>query len=123
MKRERFNKLVEEALASLPARFRARMQNVAVVVEDYPPPDEDGLLDEDLMGIFDGVPATEKSVWDTAPPDRVILYQRNIEAYAEDVAAEQHRAVEDIIREEARLTVLHELGHYFGLDEEHLEDV
>ena len=123
MKRENFTKLVEETLDTLPAKFRELARNVVVVVEDYPPPDEEGKVDEELMGIFDGVPATEKSVWDTAPPDRVILYQRNIEGYAAEVAAEENRPVEEIIREEVRLTVLHELGHFFGMEEDQLEDV
>jgi len=123
MKRERFHQLVVEALASLPAKFRELAQNVAVVVEDYPPPDENGVIDDELMGLFEGTPATEKSVWDTALPDRVVLYQRNIEAYAAATAAEENRPVEEIIREEVRLTVLHELGHYFGLEEVDLEDV
>jgi predicted Zn-dependent protease with MMP-like domain len=123
MKRARFNKLVEEALDALPAKFHTLLDNVAVVVEDSPPPDENGVVDEDLMGLFDGVPKTEKSVWDAAPPDRVILYQRNIEAYAAEAAAEENLPVEDVIREEVRLTVLHELGHYFGMEEDQLEDV
>ena len=123
VKRENFTKLVEETLDTLPAKFRELARNVVVVVEDYPPPDEHGLVDEELMGIFDGVPTTEKSVWDTAPPDRVILYQRNIEGYAADAAAEENRPVEEIIHEEVRLTVLHELGHFFGMDEDQLEDV
>jgi predicted Zn-dependent protease with MMP-like domain len=121
MTRDRFHRLVAEALDSLPARFRQRIRNVAVVVEDVPPgqPDPEALLEENpdenlWMGLFDGIPATEKSVWDAAGPDRVILYQKNIEAVCE---------TDDEIREEVRLTVLHELGHYFGMDEDQLEDV
>lgn len=127
MKRERFLELVREALDSLPAPFRARMENIAVVVQERPPSAAaDGTEEEEglLMGIFEGVPATEKSVWDTAHgPDRVVLYQRNIEEYAAEAAEEEGRPVEEIIREEVRLTVLHEIGHYFGMDEEQLEDV
>jgi predicted Zn-dependent protease with MMP-like domain len=116
MTRERFVKLVAEALDTLPARYRKRIQNVAVVVEDLPPgqranADEDDLL----MGVFEGVPATERSVWDApVPPARIVLYQKNIEAACR---------TEDEIREEVRLTVLHELGHYFGMTEDQLEDV
>src|SRR5574337_1695722 len=107
MKRERFVKLVEEALDSLPARFRRRIQNVAVVVEDYPPrqasgqapgqkPPGSGALGEDaeglLLGVFEGVPTTEKSAWDTSPPDRIVLYQKNIETVARALASrsEEH---------------------------------
>lgn len=121
MNRERFRRLVEQALDSLPAKFRQRIHNVAVVVEDLPEGQGDpaALLEENpdeelLMGEFVGVPITEKSTWDTAGPDRVVLYQKNIEAAC---------ATDAEIREEVRLTVLHELGHYFGMDEEQLEDV
>ena len=121
MTRERFEQLVTEALDALPRRFRERIRNVAVVVEDMPEGQRDpaALLAENpdadlLMGEFAGVPTTEKSVWDTAGPDRVVLYQKNIEALCE---------TDDEIREEVRLTVLHELGHYFGMNEEQLEDV
>lgn len=122
MTREQFTKLVEEALDGLPAKFRARIENVAVVVEDLPAGQEtpQAVLarnpDADLlMGEFVGTARTQKSVWDVAAgPDRVVLYQKNIEAVCES---------DDEIRDEIRLTVLHELGHYFGLGEEELEDV
>lgn len=122
MTRERFTKLVAEALDALPRPFRERIENVAVVVEDAPAGQDDParLLARDpdadlLMGEFIGTMRTEKSVWDAAAgPDRVVLYQKNIEALC---------AGDDEIREEVRLTVLHELGHYFGMNEEQLEDV
>lgn len=131
MKRERFKGLVEEAWAALPARFRARVENVAIVVEDEAPEEkvvhEDGTegwaRDEELMGVFEGVPITEQSVWGATGPNRVVLYQKNIEAFAREAAEEEGKRVEDVIREEVRLTLLHELGHYFGMSEEQLEDV
>ncbi len=122
MRRELFLELVREALDSLPRKFRGCIQNVAVVVEDHTPEGRDP--NDLLMGVFEGTPRTEQSFFaaDTGP-SRIVLYQKNIEARAEDVAAEKGRSVEEIIREEVRLTVLHELGHYFGLNEEALEDV
>ncbi len=122
MRREPFLELVREALDSLPRKFRRRIQNVAVVVEDHTPEGRDP--NDLLMGVFEGTPRTEQSFFgaDTGL-SRIVLYQKNIEAHAEDVAAEEGRSVEEIIREEVRLTVLHEFGHYFGLDEEALEDV
>lgn len=115
MTRERFEHLVEEAIAQLPARFRRLMENVVVMVADRPPRGRRSKRSEDLLlGIFEGVPRTEKSVFDTHEPDRIILYQKNIEAVSE---------TEDDIREEVRLTVLHEIGHYFGLSEEELADL
>jgi predicted Zn-dependent protease with MMP-like domain len=69
-------------------------------------------------------PRTEHALWDMPPePARVVLYQKNIEAYAADRAADEGLPVDDIIREEVRLTLLHELGHFFGLYEDALEDV
>ena len=119
MKRERFKRLVEEALEVLPEKFARLVKNVAVVVEDEPKgararpgPGEDP--ESLLMGEYIGVPRTERGAWEALPPDRIVLYQKNIEAACES---------EEEIREEVRLTVLHELGHYFGMDEEQLEDV
>ncbi len=122
MGREPFLELVREAVDSLPRKFRWHVQNVAVVVEDHAPEERDpnGLL----MGVFEGTPRTEQSFFGAGTgPNRIVLYQKNIEARAGDVAVEARRSVEEIIREEVRLTVLHEFGHYFGLDEEALKDV
>jgi len=127
MEREKFVKLVEEALEGLPARFRNRIHNVTVLVENVPPEQlarrgsrNAGILGSDdpeslVLGIFEGVPTTKKSVFDLpAGPDRIVLYQKNIEAVCSS---------EDEIRKEIRLTVIHELGHYFGMTEAQLEDV
>lgn len=117
----RFMQLVEQALDSLPAQFRERMQNVAVLVRDYPPGERPSRLRRGprprrrTMGVYVGVPRTEKSVFDTPTgPDYVILYKKNIEAVCRS---------EREIRDEIRLTVIHEVGHYFGLDEEQLRHV
>ena len=120
MKREPFLKLVREALDSLPQKFRTHIHNVAVVVEDRPSGERTG--GNLLMGIFEGTPRTEQSFFSLpAGPNRVVLYQKNIEARAQAVAAQQGCTAEEAIREEVRLTVLHEFGHYFGLNEKELE--
>lgn len=125
VKREHFVWLVEEVLDSLPMEFRERIHNLAVMVEDRPRmrkkargrggkigPRKSRSL---LMGVFQGVPATQKSVFDLCPePDRIVLYQKNIEEVCRNKAE---------IRHEVRQTVLHELGHYFGMDESQLKDV
>ncbi len=123
MQRERFIKLVGEVLDSLPERFRAHIHNVAVLVEDAPfessqhntprvPRQRPRTL---VLGVFQGVPLTSKSVFDVrAGPDYIILYQKNIEAVC---------ANDGEIRVQIRQTVLHELGHYFGMSEAQLEDV
>jgi predicted Zn-dependent protease with MMP-like domain len=68
-----------------------------------------------VLGVFQGVPRTMKSVFDLPMgPDRIVLYQKNIEAVC---------STEAEVRREIRLTVIHELGHYFGMDEDQLKDV
>jgi len=122
MRREPFLELVREAIDSLPRKFRRHIQNIAVVVEDYAPEGRDP--NDLLMGVFEGTPRTKRGFFgaDTGP-NRIVVYQKNIEAHAQAVAAEQGRSVEEALREEVRLTILHEFGHYFGLDEAALEDV
>lgn len=112
LSREEFDGLVEQAVAQLPRTFREKLSNVAIEVADLPPQGErDG---DTLMGLFEGTPMTEKSVFQAAGPDRVFLYQRNIESACD--------TRQELVRE-IRLTLLHELGHYFGLSEEELEDI
>src|SRR5213078_3456082 len=118
MKREHFAKVVEEALDSLPQEFRSRIRNVAVLVEDLPPTQpspQSGQQRPLLLGVFHGVPTTKKSIFDLPTgPDYIVLYQKNIEAVCSSEAE---------VREQIRLTVIHELGHYFGMDENQLKDV
>src|ERR1700687_5989813 len=118
MKREHFTKVVEEALDSLPQEFRSRIQNVAVLVEAVPPNQASSQVGQQrrlLLGVFHGVPTTKKSMFDLpSGPDHIVLYQKNIEAVC---------STEAEVRRQIRLTVIHELGHYFGMDEEQLKDV
>ena len=118
MKREHFVKVVEEALDSLPQEFRSRIRNVAVLVEDIPPNQpspQSGQPRRLVLGVFQGVPTTKKSIFNLpSGPDHIVLYQKNIEAVCTS---------EGEVREQIRLTVIHELGHYFGLDENQLKDV
>jgi len=118
MKREHFVKVVEEALDSLPQEFRSSIRNVAVLVEDMPPNQpspQSGQQRRLLLGVFHGVPTTKKSVFDLPKgPDHIVLYQKNIEAVCSSEAE---------VREQIRRTVIHELGHYFGMDEQQLKDV
>jgi len=116
MEREQFAKVMQEVLASLPEEFRSRISNVAVLVEDFPPGQSPSShLKQLLLGLFHGVPMTKKSVFNLPMgPDYVVLYQKNIEARCSSEAE---------IRAQIRLTVIHEFGHYFGMDEEQLKDV
>jgi predicted Zn-dependent protease with MMP-like domain len=119
MTRQQFDQLVEEALRDIPRRFRSEMKNIAIVVEDEPPPD---VLEEmeieppdSLFGLYQGTPLPERS-WahGNALPDRISLYQRTIEEESED-----HEDVIVCIAE----TLIHEIGHYFGLSEEEIEEI
>jgi predicted Zn-dependent protease with MMP-like domain len=119
MTRERFTELVEQALREIPRRFRAAMTNVAVIVEDDPPPQ---ILEEmeieppdSLFGLYQGTPLPERS-WNygNTLPDRISIYQRPIEEACDD---------EDEIRECVVETVIHEFGHYFGMDEDQIEEI
>ena len=119
MKQADFTKAVGEALDSLPAEFRRRIENVAVLVEDLPPkplPAQPGQPRRILLGLFHGVPKTRKSVFygPIGSPDYVVLYKKNIEAVC---------STEAEVREQIRRTVIHEMGHYFGMTEEQLKGV
>jgi predicted Zn-dependent protease with MMP-like domain len=117
--RERFARLVEEALHEIPPRFRDAMKNVAVVVEDEPPPhilEEMEIPPEDtLFGLYQGTPLPERSwSYGNTLPDRISIYQGPIEDACED---------DDEIRECVAETVIHEFGHYFGMSEEEIEEI
>jgi predicted Zn-dependent protease with MMP-like domain len=125
MTRERFVEVVAQVLDHLPGLFRERIHNVAVLVEDYPPeqrprpeaprPRAGARPRQLLLGIFSGVPRTEKSVFQApAGPDHIVLYQKNIEAVCRSEAE---------LRDQISRTLLHELGHYFGMTEEELRDL
>ena len=119
MKLEDFEAAVAETLDSIPQEFRERIQNVAVLVEDLPPqpiPTPPGQPRRILLGLFHGVPRTQKSVFSgpIGSPDYVVLYKKNIEGICSNEAE---------VREQIRLTVIHELGHYFGMTEEQLRGV
>lgn len=112
VERQRFEQLANEVLADLPEPFRSRLSNLAIIVEDSPPQEPyRGAL---LLGLFSGVPRTLKSVFSADPPDHIFLYQKNIEA----VCSTEAQVVQQI-----RDTLLHEIGHYFGLSEEELRNI
>jgi predicted Zn-dependent protease with MMP-like domain len=118
MTREEFRNAVADAIDSLPAEFRREIENVAVLVEDSPEeelPSKPGEPKRLLLGLFHGVPRTYPHRWSTAlPPNRIVLYQKNIEAVCH---------TEEEIRHQVRQTVIHEFGHYFGMTEEQLRGV
>jgi predicted Zn-dependent protease with MMP-like domain len=117
--RKQFEGLVAEALASIPRRFKKAMQNIAIVVEDEP---SDELLEEmeieppdTLLGLYQGIPLTERG-WGhgNALPDRVLIFQGPHERDADD---------EDDLVVAIGETLIHEIGHYFGMSEEQIEEI
>jgi predicted Zn-dependent protease with MMP-like domain len=125
--RERFDALVDDAVAALPPRVRALLDEVPVVVLDEPTPEmlrdvgiepsETGALDE-LCGLHTGIALTERSVEHSGEmPTMVHLFRRGIISLAG--GWDQPHADEEIY-EEIRTTLLHEIGHHFGLDEDDL---
>jgi predicted Zn-dependent protease with MMP-like domain len=101
-----FDRLVERAFARIPARFRMRMKNVALVVEPEPPPTSGGGT---LLGLYQGRPLTARSVFESfAMPDRITIFQGPHERMARSPAH-----LEQLVEE----TVWHEIAHYFGMDE------
>ena len=104
----RFEDHVQAALDGLPAHIATALRNIAVVVEEEHPDDPD------LYGFYEGVPLPERGDMAGQLPDRIAIYRRPLEEDFED--AEE-------LREEIRITVLHELAHYFGLDEDRLAEL
>lgn len=116
---EEFAESVKEALAQIPPALARYLENVTVDVEPYPDArtcEEVGIEDPDeILGVYHGTPLTERSVEQAFElPDRITIFQRNIE----DVCDSRHEIVEEI-----RTTVLHEIGHHFGLDEDDLDEL
>jgi predicted Zn-dependent protease with MMP-like domain len=119
MTRDQFTRLVEEALLDIPRRFKKAMKNVAVVVEDEPPPDVLEELeiepDDSLFGLYQGTPLPQRGWgYGNTLPDRISVYQRPIEEACAD---------DDEIRDCVAETVIHEFGHYFGMSEEEIEEI
>ena len=120
MTRDQFQRLVTEAVMLIPRRFRREMKNLALVVEDEPsasllaemeiePPDS-------LYGLYQGVPLPERTWgYGNSLPDRITLFQRPIE--------EECEGDEDEVRAVIGETLIHEVGHYFGLSEEEIEEI
>jgi len=113
--RRQFEQLVEEALDRLPEEFRRRIDNVAIVVEDWPRPSDPGGGDTDgapLLGLYQGTPFGLRGTdYHLVPPDRITLYRGPILSLCRDRA--------DVLREISD-TVVHEVGHYFGLQDDEL---
>lgn len=111
MSREDFEDAVSEALDAIPAELTAVMNNVVILVEDEPPQD-----DPELLGLYEGVPLTERDEWWGAGslPDRIMIFRgptlRTCESREEVV-------------DEVNITVVHEIAHHFGIDDDRLHEL
>lgn len=117
--RERFQGIVAEALDAIPPELAEHLENVAVVIEDEP--DEETLLDlgldpevDSLYGLYQGTPLGERDALHAALPDRIVIYYLPL---SEDFTDDYH------LRREIRRTVVHEVGHFFGFDDERLGEM
>ena len=110
--RARFARLVRRALMDLPAEFGQRMRNVEIVVDDEPDPDhvQPG---RELLGLYEGVPLTERSYGEPILPDRISIYRGPIQRMS---ASPQRQA--QIVRD----TVMHEIAHHFGISDARLAE-
>ena len=114
MTRERFEQIAQQAFDSLPKDFTDKVENVHIVVEDYP---SDDALEKtkasrySLLVLYQGIPLTHRGQWygmTPTLPDKISLYQKNIESVCSGNEEVEHRIVE---------VLFHELGHYFGMNE------
>jgi predicted Zn-dependent protease with MMP-like domain len=118
LRRAEFERLVAQAVELLPPKFLTRLENVDVVVEEEPTEEDLELAGIEpggtLLGLYHGVPQSQRGPWyGNLLPDRIVIYRRPIEAVARDRRE---------IRKEIRITIMHEIGHYFGLAEDDLAE-
>jgi predicted Zn-dependent protease with MMP-like domain len=108
--REQFEGLVEEALDGIPTELSRLMSNVVIFVEDEAPPE-----DPELLGLYEGIPLTERGDWyGGVLPDRITIYRLPILRVCD---------VYDDAVEEVRVTVVHEIAHHFGIDDSRLHEL
>lgn len=119
MQRTRFRRLVQAAVEQIPPDLAERMENVELLVRTRPTPVERAAAalerGQILLGFYQGVPLTARGVWyGNTLPDRILIYQEAIEAIC--------RTEEDVV-EQVRRTVLHEIAHHFGIDDDRLDEL
>ncbi|HSE84279.1 MAG TPA: metallopeptidase family protein [Thermodesulfobacteriota bacterium] len=116
MDREKFVQLVEKAYEDIPEVFKERMENIEIIVEDFPTPNDLERLGirnrNSLLGLYRGTPLPHRSVWQGVRlPDTIVLFQRNIEGTSR---------YEEELEEKVKEVLVHEIGHYFGLSDEEI---
>ena len=120
MTREEFEKILEEAFEMLPEKFKSAIENVGIVVEEYPDYEVMQKMNlpskHHLLGLYQGIPLPQRGTWygmSPVIPDRISIYQKNIESQCR---------TEREIREKITEVLVHEIGHYFGMSEEEIRD-
>ncbi|HEX5586079.1 MAG TPA: metallopeptidase family protein [Acidimicrobiia bacterium] len=113
---ERFEELVANALDSIPAELAAAVENVAIEVAEWPTEAQLDGRGGTLLGLYEGVPLTERGPMSYAGvmPDHITVFRGPLCAIAR---------TEDELAQQVRVTVLHEVGHYFGMDDDHLREL
>jgi predicted Zn-dependent protease with MMP-like domain len=108
----RFEELVDQAMQELPEELLSRITNLQISIEERPPSTKE---DAELLGLYEGIPLTERGAdYFGVMPDLIRLFKPNIEDEAVD---------EDDVREVIRVTVLHEIAHHFGIDDDRLTEL
>lgn len=116
LSRRAFRRLVQQAITTLPTPVLAYLDNVDILVQDWPTPEQlrsVGAEDPyDLLGLYEGIPRTERSTYNLVLPDRITLFQRPIEAMCQSP---------DEVAAQVRTTILHELAHHYGWGDHDME--
>jgi len=119
MEREAFERLVDEAMESLPSKFKKLIHNVAVIVEDFATTETRRNVGaparDDILGLYHGIPYQHRGpFYGNHPPDVIVIYQKPIERIC---------STDEEIREQVQATVIHEVGHYFGFSDRELRQI
>ena len=116
--REQFERLVHKALSNIPPDIRLSIQNVDIVVDNVASMNQiagTGIENEmELLGLYEGIPITERYGYDMVLPDKITLFQKPIESICDN---------QEQITEEISKTLIHEIAHHFGLDDNHLDQL
>ena len=114
MKRSTFRKIVTDALQELPQCFKDKIENVAVIIEDTPTP-EDIDQRENLLGLYQGIPLADRThFYSLVLPDKITIFQKDIER-----ACRNEAQIKELVRD----TIRHELAHHFGISDERLTEI